>query len=156
MAKWLLPGCFFRFGGYFSLLFYIPIAFAKIYPENINEFSTINAFIDIVLANGSALLGGYLSDKLEKDTYWIKPGLTMGASLISGPLICAGLLKQDDFYFSISLLALHFLFSQSFEAPALTMFQNTSPLKIQGFTISIWNLVATFGGIIFTTILGVL
>ena len=120
-AKWLLPGSLLRYGGYFCLLFYIPIAFTKTYPENINEFSQLNAFIDIVVANGSALLGGYLSDKLEKDSYWAKPAIVMGTTLISGPLICAGLLTQDNFNFSIAMLGLHFLFAQSFEAPSLTM-----------------------------------
>lgn len=110
-AKWLLPGALIRYGGYFCLLFYIPVAFTKTYPENIDDFSTINAFINIVVANGSALLGGYLSDKVEKDTYWAKPGIVMATSLISAPLICTGLLSQDNFAFSMTMLCLHFLFA---------------------------------------------
>lgn len=111
MAKWILPASLIRYGGYFCLLFYLPIAFTKAYPERIDEFSTLDAFINIFIANGSAILGGYVSDKLEKDTFWAKPAIVIGASLLPCPLICAGLLNQDNFDFSIAMVALHFLFS---------------------------------------------
>lgn len=109
-ARWILPAIFFRLAGYFCLLFYVPIFFTQTYPDNIDEFSKYNAIIDIFVANISALLGGYLSDRLEKDTYWAKPGIIIGTTALAAPLICSGLLTQDSFNFSIIMLSLHFLF----------------------------------------------
>ena len=106
-----MPGALIRFGGYFCILFYAPIALTKAYPENISEFSTLYALIEIIVANGSSIVAGFLSDKLEKDTYWAKPGIIMTTSLISAPLICTGLLNQDNFNFSMTMLFLHFLFA---------------------------------------------
>ena len=99
----------------------MPIYFTKTYPDHISDFSTYNAIIDIVIANCSALAGGLLSDRLEKDSYYAKPAIIIVSSLISGPLICAGLLRQDNFDFSMFMLGLHFVFAQAFESPGLTM-----------------------------------
>lgn len=75
-----------------------------------------------MIANVSTLTGGILSDKLEKDTYYAKPGIIIISSIIAAPIIIAGLLRQDSFEFSIACLALHFVFSQAFETNSLTMF----------------------------------
>lgn len=129
-AKWLLPGALIRFGGYFCILFYAPIAITKAYPENIDQFSTLYALIEIFVANGSAIFAGYLSDKLEKDTYWAKPAIVIGSSLIAAPLIITGLLNQDNFNFTMTMIFFSFIFSQAFEAPLITMIQNTTPVRI--------------------------
>ena len=91
-SKWILTAAFFRLAGFFCLLFYVPIFFTKTYPDQIDEFSKYNAIIDIFVANIAALTGGYLSDKLEKDTYFAKPGIIMTTTALATPLICAGLL----------------------------------------------------------------
>ena len=110
-ARWLVPAVFIRYIGFFCNLFYVPIFFSRTYPDMISEYSTINGIIYIIIANISALTGGILSDKLEKDSYWAQPGIIMTTTLISGPLLIAGLLNQEDFTFSITCLALHYLFS---------------------------------------------
>lgn len=38
-TRWLFPAAFLRYGGSFSLLFYMPIFFTQTYPEHISEFS---------------------------------------------------------------------------------------------------------------------
>ena len=92
-ARWVLIGNCIRYIGFFCLLFYMPIYFTKTYPERVNDFSTYNALIEIFLANLSALLGGLLSDKFESETYYSKPAIIIVSSLVSGPLICWGLLE---------------------------------------------------------------
>jgi hypothetical protein len=52
------------FGGY-CVAFYKPLYFAKVYPNFVDEFSIGNAFIYVVIATASALIGGQLSDKYE-------------------------------------------------------------------------------------------
>lgn len=110
-ARWVMVANSIRYIGFFCLLFYMPIFFTKTYPDRVNDFSQYNAIIDIIVANFSALIGGFLSDRLEKDTYYAKPGIIITSTLISGPIICAGLLQQDNFNFSIAMLGLHFIFA---------------------------------------------
>ena len=86
-------GNFIRYMGFFCLLFYMPIYFTKTYPERVSDFSTYNALIEIFLANFSALLGGLLSDKFESETYYSKPAIIIISSLVSGPIICLGMLE---------------------------------------------------------------
>lgn len=112
---------FIRYIGFFCNLFYVPIFFTRTYPDQISDYSFYNGIIYILIANISSLTGGVLSDKLEKDTYWAQPGIIMATTVISGPILITGLLNQDDFNFSLSMLALHYLFSQAFESPSLTM-----------------------------------
>ena len=99
----------------------MPLYFANVYPENIDEFATGNAFIYAVIGTASAIIGGILSDKLESTTYWAKSGIIGLSTLMCTPLMAVCLLKQDDFQFSMVMLALHFGLSELWFPPLITM-----------------------------------
>ena len=155
-ARWVMIGNFVRYIGFFCLLFYMPIYFTKTYPERVSDFSQYNALIEIFLANISALMGGLLSDKFEKETYYSKPAIVIGSAVISGPIMCLGLLEPDNFAFSMWMVGLHFVFSQAFESPGITMLQNSTESQKQGFANAINQTVLTLGGLLSTTLFGII
>ena len=103
------------------MAFYKPLYFAKVYPNYVDEFSIGNAFIYVVIATSSALIGGLLSDKYEEKSYRIKSYLCMASGLLACPALVACCTFQDNFWFSLEMSALHYVFSELFIAPGVTM-----------------------------------
>jgi nitrate/nitrite transporter NarK len=110
-----------RFFGTYSLGFYKPLYFAKTYPTFIDEFSLGNAAIYVLFATSSALIGGKLSDKLEPYDLRSKSYLCMACCGLSAPLLLGSLLNQDDFWFSLGLLGAHYVISEIWISPSITM-----------------------------------
>jgi hypothetical protein len=54
------------------------------------------------------------------------------------------------------MLGLHYCVSELFIAPSITMLQNTTSVKNQGFAVSVYTVAATLGGLLGTTALGYL
>mmetsp|Transcript_10493 Transcript_10493/g.17597 ORF Transcript_10493/g.17597 Transcript_10493/m.17597 type:complete len:159 (-) Transcript_10493:113-589(-) len=101
-------------------------------------------------------MGGYLADKYEKKSYMTMPYLVMGSSFLACPLMCGLLLNQNDFWLSMGLLAGHFAISEAWFSPTVTMLQNTTSIKNQGFAVSVWVFGILSGGIFGSTSLGYL
>lgn len=110
-----------RYFGTYSLGFYKSLYFAKTYPTFMDEFSLGNAAIYVTLATSSAVVGGKLSDKLEPYDLRAKSYLCMACCTLSAPLILACLLKQDDFWFSLGMLGAHYVVSEIWISPSITM-----------------------------------
>ena len=120
-GKWILMGATARWVGVQCISFYMPLYFTNVYPEFQNTFSVGNSLIYLIPAPLSSLLGGFLSDKLEKKTYFAMPSVIMGSTALAAPLICTALLRQDSFEVSLGLLALHYCVCESWYSPAITM-----------------------------------
>ena len=57
-GRWIIAANMTRMFGSFCVAFYKPLYFAKVYPNFVDEFSIGNAFIYVVIATISALVGG--------------------------------------------------------------------------------------------------
>lgn len=111
------------------MAFYKPIFFANLYPKFVDEFSVGNGLTYAVLGMGSALIGGQLADRLESKSRYTKPAIICAATLLACPPVAAGMLCQDDFWFSLSMMGLYHLFAEAWYASSLTMLQNTTSVK---------------------------
>ena len=91
-GRWVIFAGSLRLCGGFCVGLYKPLFFTKVYPEFVDEFSIYNAVIYGILATFSALMGGVLSDKFEKNSYMTKAYICMGSCLISCPAMTTLLL----------------------------------------------------------------
>jgi len=74
----------------------------------------------------SALIGGLVSDKYEKEgIYMTKAYVCIFCGVMGIPTIMMALLSQGNFWVSISALALEYLFAEGWVGPAITMIVNT-------------------------------
>lgn len=63
----------------------------------------------------------------------------MASGLFACPALVACTLYQNDFWFSLEMSALHYVFSELFIAPSITMIQNTTSVKNQGFAAGVYT-----------------
>ena len=70
----------------------------------------------------------------------------MLSGLLAAPFIGLCFFTNDNFYLSISMLAANYLIAESWMSPAITMLQDSSKGKIQGFTINVYFMFATLAG----------
>ena len=124
------------------------------YPEAGATFNLVNAFICLVPASLSALAGGYLSDKLQKQSPMIKPQIVMLSNLLSVPFAYLAFTCTDNFWFSTYMIMAHWLLSEAWYAPNMTMLQNTTSSQNLGSVISIYCLLTTLTGVVGTSFLG--
>ena len=101
--------------------FYKPLYFSNVYPNNVDDFAFGNAFMYVFIASFGALAGGYLSDKYEDEQARIKSWIAAGSSAISLPFIVTCLTVQDNFWFSYGMMCCHYLISESWLSPSITM-----------------------------------
>ena len=153
-GRWVIAATTARMFGSYCVAFYKPLYFAKVYPNFVDEFSIGNAFIYVGIATFSALIGGYLSDKYEDKSYRFKSYLCMISGFFACPAIVACAVYQNDFWFSLEMSALHYIFAELLIAPSITMIQNTTSVKNQGFSAGVYTVFQTIGGLIGTTALG--
>lgn len=140
--------------GTYAILFYKPLYFANVYPQYIDESSVGNGLAYAFLGMSSALLGGQLSDRLESKSRYSKSAIVCAATLLACPPIAAGILQQDNFWFSLVMMGVHHLFAEAWYSPSLTMLQNTTSVKNQSFAVSVYGSIQTLCGLIATLLLG--
>jgi len=80
----------------------------------------INAFSLTLFGLSSSIIGGIISDKLEKKSYMAKTGLILFGNLLSIPLVILAMLTSN-FYLAISLMSVKILISGAYLSPSLTM-----------------------------------
>ena len=114
----------------------------------------VNAFILLVPAAISALGGGFLSDKLEGKSPMVKSYIVIFSNILSAPFAYLAFMNTDNFWFSTSMISLHWLISEAWYAPNMTMLQNTTSSQNQGSIVSIYCLMTTIVGVIGTGALG--
>jgi hypothetical protein len=100
-GKWVIAGATVRYIGTYSVGFYKPLYFAKVFPGFVDEFSIGNALIYVAIATSSALIGGQLSDRLESKSLRTKSYLCMTSALLACPAMVLCTTHQDDFWFTM-------------------------------------------------------
>jgi len=80
----------------------------------------INAFSLTLFGLSSSIIGGIISDKLEKKSYMAKTGIILFGNLLSIPLVILAMLTSN-FYLAISLMSAKILISGAYLSPSLTM-----------------------------------
>lgn len=117
----------------------------------------MNSVVVSLFGFTSALTGGLVSDKYEKKgIYMTKAYVCMFCGTLGIPTIVLCLLVQSSFWFSISMLALEYLFAEGWVGPAITMVVNTITPENKGFAVSAFLFMATVAGTVSNILLGAL
>lgn len=122
-------GATIRYIGTYSVGFYKPLYFAKVFPNFVDEFSIGNALIYVGIATSSALIGGQISDRFESKSFRTKSYLCIASALLATPAMVLCCTSQDDFWFSLKTLGAHYAVSEIWIAASITMLQNTTSVK---------------------------
>ena len=154
MSRWVTIAGMFRFFETFSIVYFLPSFFQKVYPLNKTEFGLYASVILALCGLLSSLIGGLISDKFEKKSRMTKSLICIVGALIGLPAIAVCTLTTNNFYISIIFMALKYLVAESWMPPALTMMQATVKPEDQGNIVSasLFYLVVT--GCFSTVLLG--
>lgn len=74
-----------------------------------------------ILAFLSALSGGILSDMYHSKTYMAKAYICILSSVLAAPPMALTCIIHDQFYVSVVMLGLNYLFAEAWGSPAITM-----------------------------------
>ena len=117
----------------------------------------MNAILVSTCAFVSALLGGIVCDKLEKNGYEkIKANLCIASSVLTIPFIVCCTCIQSSIWFSISMLGFVYLFGEAWISPAVTMLINTISPENKASGYSVYLFVCTISGTLAVSMLGFL
>ena len=111
----------FRFWETFSIVYFLPSFFQKVYPAFKSEYSIYSAAILSICGFLSTVLGGIISDKFEKKTKMTKAIVCILGSAAAIPAIAACTLITNNFYLSVFFMAVKYLISECWMSPAITM-----------------------------------
>jgi nitrate/nitrite transporter NarK len=114
-----------RFFETFSIVYFLPIFFQKVYPLHKTEYGLYASAILAICGLSSSLIGGLLSDRLEKKSRMTKSLICIIGALIGLPAIAICTLTTNNFYVSIFFMAVKYLVAESWMPPAITMMQAT-------------------------------
>lgn len=115
----------FRFWETFSIVYFLPSFFQKVYPLYKTEYGLYTSAIIAICGFMSTLMGGLLSDKFEKKSRMTKSLICMIGSLLGLPAIAMCTLVTNNFYVSLFFMALKYLVAECWMSPAITMMQST-------------------------------
>jgi nitrate/nitrite transporter NarK len=110
-----------RFFETFSIVYYLPSFFQRVYPMFKGEYGLYNAAIVSVCGFLSTIVGGIISDRFEKKSRMTKAYVCITGSLLGLPAIAACCLITNNFYLSLFLMAIKYLLSECWMSPAITM-----------------------------------
>lgn len=86
-TKWITLAGFFRFFETFSIVYYLPVFFQKVYPLFKTEYGYYNAAIVAGCGFISTILGGLISDRYEKKNRMTKAYVCMVGSALAIPAL---------------------------------------------------------------------
>ena len=104
---------------------YLPVFFAKVYPQFSSQYALISAFSIMIFGFASVMLGGQISEKYEKHNKMTNAYICIFGCLISLPCLSIATLFQNNFWMSVALSSFSILVSGSYFSPAISMMQNT-------------------------------
>lgn len=111
----------------------------------------IQSICGFISTIGCGILADKLSKKNKKASAWI--GI-IGSAIAIPAMAGAVLFKGTNFYLSMALLAVKFLFSEGYMAPTLTMMQNTVKPDQQGSIVSAYLFFLTVAGCMSSVLIG--
>ena len=101
----------------------------------------LNAMALVGCGISSSILGGIISDKYEKKSYMTKANIIMAGNVLSIPLVAIAVFSSN-FYLALSAFALKIFVSGSYQAPAITMMQNSTRPSDSGLVVSVYTFFA--------------
>lgn len=148
-----IAGCF-RFFETFSIVYYLPSFFQKVYPLFRMEYGLYSAAIVASMGALSTILGGLLSDRFERRSRMTKSYICSLGSLLAIPAIGLCVLNTSNFYLSLVAMGFKYLISECWMSPAITMMQSTVKPEEQGSIVSAHLFYLTVVGCFSTVLLG--
>ena len=132
VVKWTTIGGMFRFFETFSHVYWMPSFIQQVYPAYKSQFGLYYAAI--VAGGGfiATIMGGLISDKYEKKNRMTKALVCLVGGIIAMPALSACVLTTNNFWLSMTALAIKYLASENWMSPAITMMQATVEPKKQG------------------------
>ena len=111
----------FKYAAWYSMIFYMPVYFQKVFPIFQTEFATINALSLSILGFISSVSGSLIIDRYQKKFPNIMSNVCSISSLLAFPFSIICFLATKNFWLSISCLSLQFLLGETWFSPAMTM-----------------------------------
>jgi heme/copper-type cytochrome/quinol oxidase subunit 3 len=121
VAKWTTFAGMFRYWETFSVLYFVPAFFLRVYPEHKVVFGFYYALIMAFCGFISSIGCGLISDKYEKKNLKTKSLVCIIGSLIGIPAIMSCTLVTSSFYWCLASIAIKFLVSEGWLSPSVTM-----------------------------------
>lgn len=153
-TRWITLAGTFRFFETFSIVYFLPVFFQKVFPLFKTEYGFYNAAIVASCGFISTILGGLISDRYEKKNRMTKAYVCMVGSVLAIPAIAMCVLNTGNFYFSLFFMAIKYLLAECWMSPAITMMQNTVKPEESGSIVSAHLFYLTVSGCFSTVILG--
>jgi len=148
-----IAGCF-RFFETFSIVYFLPSFFQKVYPAFKTEYGLYSAMIIAGCGFLSTILGGLVSDRFERKSRMTKAIVCIFGSLAAIPAIALCTLTTSNFYVSLLFMGLKYLLAECWMSPAITMMQTTVKPEQQGSIVSAHLFYMTIAGCFSTVLLG--
>ena len=121
VAKWTTLAGMFRYFETFSVLYFAPSFFMRVYPEFKVAFGYQYALIMAICGFISSIVCGLISDKYEKKSLMTKALVCIAGSVIGIPAIMSCTLVTNNFYWCLASIALKFIVSEGWLSPSITM-----------------------------------
>ena len=138
------------------ITYYLPVFFGKNHPSFKAQYALVNAAILSICGIIASLASGIMADKFEKKSFWAKGAICVIGQSLAVPLICLATLQTSSFWLSIAAYTAYFLVASTYVGPAITMMQNTAPVKQQGNVVSAYFFCITIAQTISPAIFGAL
>ena len=124
-SRYLTIAGSFRFFETFSIVYFLPSFFQKVYPTFKTEYGLYSALIIAGCGFMSTIIGGLVSDRFEKRSKMTKAMVCIIGSLSA--IIPIGLctLVTNNFYLSLFFMGVKYLLAECWMSPAITMMQST-------------------------------
>ena len=144
---------FFRFWAGYSLGFLTASFFEHRWPDHSTQYSFAGAFIIVGGGLPASVLGGFLSDTLEKKVPSMK-GLIAGVGALSAiPFMFVAYIIQPSFWGSICSYYIAYFIGEMWYGPSHAQINNMFPSEYQGFAVAVFNMFGSTAGALGTLIL---
>ena len=154
VSRWTTLAGMFRYWETFSVIYFIPSFFMRVYPDQKVVFGFYYALIMACCGFISSISCGLLSDKYEKKSRLTKSIICMAGSAIGIPAIMGCTLVTNNFYWCLACIALKYTVSEGWLSPSITMMQRTVKPSEQGSIVSGFLFYLVVIGCISTVVLG--
>lgn len=154
MTRWSTLAGSFRFFESFTLIYFIPSFYLKVYPSRSAEFSVLYALLVGFGGTLSNMLGGLIADARKDRNPMIHQQIGKFCGFIGVPIMAATcLFKGMPFKASLFFLFLKYLFTELWKAPTITMMQDTTKPEKQGAIVSVFLFFLTASGCLSTILM---
>ena len=151
----VIAGCSRYWAGY-SIGFFMPKFFGGVYPSYyVKYYSTMNAAVVSLCGLASSVGGGIISDYFDKKGYHVSKAMVCFVGTALGiPTIILCTCVQNNFWISMTGLALEYLFAECWIGPTITMILGVVSNKNKGFAVGAFLFFASIFGMIATSVMG--